>query len=129
MPFKGILEDLTKSVNADGAIMLDWEGEAVDSYSSESDGTGGAKNSEHMELAAIGAHKGIILNMLHDATSRFEDSGDVKNVGITTAGARIAISIIKDGYYILLVMGKLSPFGKAFFESEKAVKRLMAEMY
>ncbi len=118
MPFKRILKDLTTRTQAEGAIMLDWEGEAVDMFA----------NTEEMELDAIGAHKGIILNLLKEAVAKDPSSGEVESVGISTDGYRIAISVVKDGYYILVAMKKTRPFGKAFFESRKAVKELMVEM-
>ena len=119
MPFKGILKELTSNAHAQGAILLDWEGEAVDSYSA----------SDSLELAAIGAHKGIILNLLRDATARLDSTGgEIESVGISTESSKLAITVIKDGYYILVALDRTRPLGRAFFESKKAVKRLMAEM-
>ncbi|MCK4738872.1 MAG: hypothetical protein KAT46_02890 [Deltaproteobacteria bacterium] len=120
MPFKTILKELTTTMDAQGAIMLDWEGEAVDSFSSE----------ETLELDAIGAHKGIILNLIQQAGKRVQRMGEINTIGITTEKARIAISVLKDGYYILLIMDKAHKkfMGKAFMESKKAAKKLMAEM-
>lgn len=119
MPFKGILKSLTEKMDGRGAIMLDWEGEAVESFSLD----------DSLELAALGAHKGIILAMLQQAAERHVTKGDIQNVGISTANLKIAITVIKDGYYILLAMDKRKPFGRAFFESRRAVEKLMKEMY
>ncbi|MCK5237559.1 MAG: hypothetical protein KAR06_11345 [Deltaproteobacteria bacterium] len=118
MPFKRILRELSERVGADGAIMLDWEGEAVDSFS----------NSEKLELDAIGAHKGIILNMIQQVSMKSSAAEDVQSIGISTNDYKIAIAVIKDGYYILLVMSKNKPLGKAFFEARKSAKELLKEM-
>ncbi|MEE9613493.1 MAG: roadblock/LC7 domain-containing protein [Thermodesulfobacteriota bacterium] len=116
--FRAILTELAERAGATGAIMLDWEGEAVDSFSATDD----------LELAEIGAHKGIILNMLRDVTSRQDDGGEVESVGISTTGARLAITTIKDGYYLLVTLHRGRPLGRAIFESKKAIAKIKKEM-
>ncbi len=118
MPFKGILKELCDRAGANGAIMLDWEGEAVDSFATD----------ESIELAAIGAHKGIILNLLKEATERVDNSALVDTISISTQKVQIAITILKDGYYVLLTMPNAGNLGRALFETKRSAKKLLAEM-
>lgn len=118
MSFKDILKELTEKTGADGAIMLDHGGEAVDRYST----------SKELELDAIGAHKGIILNMLKDVAARHVGSGEVKSVGITTKTTRLAIIPLKEDYFLLVAMDRKRPLGRTFFECRRAVTKLEEEM-
>jgi predicted regulator of Ras-like GTPase activity (Roadblock/LC7/MglB family) len=118
MAFKTILKDLTTKVGATGAIMLDRQGEAVDRFST----------SKELELDAIGAHKGVILNMLNDVARRRKNSGEVKSIGISTSNTRLAISPIKEGYYLLVAMDRKRPMGRAIFECKKAARKIAKEM-
>lgn len=119
MPFKAILKNLVeKTPGATGAILLDWEGEAVAVFSKTPD----------LDLPAVGAHKGIILNLTKDASTRLKDGNVIKTIGISTDVARIALSTIKEGYYIVMTLEKTKPISRAFFESKKAIKDIEREM-
>ena len=129
MPFKAILENLVeKTPGATGAIMLDWEGEAVADFS----------KSQGLDLSAIGAHKGIILNLTRDMLNRLSvrppEAGHdkvengIKTIGIATEFTRIALSTIKQGYYLVVTLEKTRPFGRAFFETKKAIRDIEREM-
>ena len=118
MPFKAILEELTIRAKAEGAIMLDWDGEAVDFFSDSAD----------LELAEIGAHKGIILNMLKEVSTNHTEGDRLKHIGITTTNYNLAISTLKDDYYILVTLKKGSLLGRAFYESRRAARKLEKEM-
>ena len=73
MPFKAILKELVEvTPGASGAILADWEGEAVEQCCHYDD----------FELKVIGAHKGIILNQMKEIHGRFP-------AGSRTARARI----------------------------------------
>ncbi len=117
MPFKAILQDLAHKAGATGAIMLDWEGEVVASYS--------AGDSLQMDL--IGAHHGIILDIIKDASTR-SDTAEVRSVSISTGNTRLAISSLKEGYYLVVALEKKHPIGRALFESKRAIKIIEAEM-
>ena len=118
MPFKAILKDLCDRTGGTGAIMLDWEGEAVDYF---------ALN-PNIELTAIGAHKGIILNLLRDATARVDNEALVESIGITTKNTKIAIVVLKDGYYVLLTLRNNDSMARGLFETKRAAKKLLANM-
>jgi predicted regulator of Ras-like GTPase activity (Roadblock/LC7/MglB family) len=118
MAFKDILKNLAAKTGATGAVMLDREGEMVEHYATK----------KGLELDAIGAHKVIILNMVKDVASRHAGSGPVKSVGITTKTTKLAITPLKEGYYLLLAMDRTRPLGKAVLECKRAVPRLEKEM-
>lgn len=119
MPFKAILKNLVeKTPGATGAILLDWEGEAVADFSKSPD----------IDLPAVGAHKGIILNLTKDALTRLKGGDGVRTIGISTDTAKIALSTVKEGYYIVMTLEKTKPISRAFFESKKAIKSIEREM-
>jgi len=117
MPFKTILQGLTQRSFATGAIMLDWEGEVVASYS--------VNDSVQMDL--IGAHHGIILDIIRDASVKSDIYG-VDSVSITTDSTRLAISSIKEGYYLVVALDRNRPVGRALFESKRAIRAIENEM-
>jgi len=119
MSFKAILENLVeKTPGATGAIMLDWEGEAVADFS----------KLQGMDLPVIGAHNGIILSLTRDALSRLKWEDDIKTIGIATEFTRLALSTIKEGYYLVVTLEKTGPFGRAFFEIKKSIRDIEKEM-
>ncbi len=64
MPFKELLGQLVARVpGAQGAIVADWEGEAVDQFGVMDD----------YDLKIIGAHKGVILQNLRAVVTRLGD--------------------------------------------------------
>ncbi|MBI5885010.1 MAG: roadblock/LC7 domain-containing protein [Deltaproteobacteria bacterium] len=125
MSFKRILRELTESVGATGAVMLDWEGEIVADYSTV----------EGLELDLIGAHHGIILDIIKDASACHNEglkAGALKRVSsvvISTRGVRLIISTLKDDYYLVVTMPRSKGLvSRASYESRKAAVRLEAEM-
>ncbi len=117
MSFKEILMELTKKLNAKGAVMLDPEGETVDIYS----------NSDEFELDFIGARTMLILPLLEKATKNLE-KGHVKSLGITTDKLRLTISTIQDGYCLLVATPPERPLTRTIIESKKTIEGLIAEM-
>lgn len=117
MAFARILKELTGRAGASGAIMLANDGEVVASHTDQ----------EGLDIDLIGAHHGIILSIIRDASAR-SDFKDIKSVSITTDTNRLAISTLKEGYYIVLAMGKALPIGKALYESKRAARLLEEEM-
>lgn len=117
MAFERILQELTGRAGANGAIMLADDGEVVASHSA----------TEGLDIDLIGAHHGIILSIIKDASAR-SDFRDILNVSITTDKNRLAISTLKEGYYLVLAMAKALPIGKALYESGRAARLLEEEM-
>jgi len=117
MAFERILKELTGRSGANGAIMLAKDGEVV-AYHTDDDG---------LDIDLIGAHHGVILDIIRDASAR-SDFMDITSVSITTDANRLTISTLKEGYYIVLSMDKTLPIGKALYESDRAARMLEEEM-
>ncbi|MFQ5329448.1 MAG: ferritin-like domain-containing protein [Thermodesulfobacteriota bacterium] len=119
MTFKAILKDLVeRSPGAIGAIMIDHDGETVANYTATT----------YLDLPAIGAHQGVILQMVKRVMAGRSTKEDAQHIGISTNMAKIAISTIQDGYSLVLLIKKNSFLGKAFMESRKTVAELEHEI-
>lgn len=118
MSFKKILGDLTHSCNAIGSILLDHDGEFVDLYI----------DNPEIQLKEIGAHKGVILSLIKDAERTREEGNVVQTIGISTDTHRLALTALKENYYVLVLMLKTSHLGKAEFQSKKYAHDLEHEM-
>ncbi len=114
--FAQILKDLSTRAGAAGAIMIDWDGEIVASWASEP-----------LEMELIGAHHGIILSIVKDISSR-NGLSTVRHVAITTDSSRLVISTLKEGYCIVMALGRQRSIGMALHEAGEAVKRIETEM-
>lgn len=117
MPFKRILESLTKATGGKGAVMLNSDGEVVASCS----------ESASIDIELIGAHYGIILDAVRDAAHRIDGSA-VEAVSITTSIYRLAIYPIKDDHYVMVMLDKARPFGKLSMELKKSARMIEKEM-
>ncbi|NCO52802.1 MAG: roadblock/LC7 domain-containing protein [Deltaproteobacteria bacterium] len=94
MPFKEILEDMLSQLpGAEGAIIADWEGEAVDQVARIDD----------FEMKILGAHKGIILTRLRDALQRV-DGGEIEEVLIHFARTTVLITPLNEDYFLVLAL-------------------------
>ena len=119
MSFRAALEDLLERVPGSlGAILADWEGEAVDQVSSRMD---------EFEMKIIGAHKGIILTNMRQAM-RDLDSDDLEEIIVTTEKTQTLIIPITRDYYLVLTLQKDASFGRAQFEARKTVVALRKEI-
>lgn len=105
--------------------MLDWEGEIVEEYSTV----------EGFELDLIGAHHGIILDIVKDASTSHnggrmaQNKVGISSVIISTEGIRLIISTLKDNYYLVVAMPRSNGIASfAAYKSRKAIKKLEAEM-
>ncbi|RNC67502.1 MAG: roadblock/LC7 domain-containing protein [Desulfuromonadales bacterium] len=119
MPFKAILTELVQSVpGASGAILADWEGEAVAQYSLFDD----------FELKIIGAHKVIILNQLQTLQKRF--AGDaVRDVVITTDGQHAIVGPVGKDYSLVMTLARDAIPGRALVRFRQTIDRLAKEIY
>ena len=118
MSFKAILEELTIKSRATGAAMLDYEGEMVDCYSIE----------ENHDLDVIGAHKGIIFNLMKHVTKQHNPLDGLKSVGIKTANGKILIQALKEDYYVVITLNGTGTLGHASYEANLAADKLETEM-
>jgi len=118
MPFKKLLSDLVASVPGGlGAILVDWEGEAVEQSGAI----------DEYELKVIGAHKGIILDNLRAAVARSEGNA-LEEICITTARVQTLILPITNEYFLVLTFGRGELYGRALFEARRCLEKLKREI-
>lgn len=118
MSFKNTLEALIERVpGALGAILADWEGEAVDQVS---------RIGEY-ELKVIGAHKGIILTNMRQAM-RDLDSDALEEIIVTTERNQTMILPVTQDYYLVLTLERGEAIGRALFEARRAIAVLRDEI-
>lgn len=115
MPFKTILKELTENIGARGAVMVDWEGELVDS----SGGPGAT------ELALAGAHYELVFKTAHDAGG---EAGTATEMEFTTGDTRVGVYPLKEGYCLVVVAENTPASTKMRHEAKIAVRRLEEEM-
>ncbi len=118
MPFKSLLQELIDSVpGASGAIIADWEGEAVDHVAHMDD----------YELRVIGAHKGIILGNLRQVMNRLQED-QLQEVVIATSDAQILILPVTHDYFLVLVTHREAVIGRALYAARLCVEELEKEI-
>jgi predicted regulator of Ras-like GTPase activity (Roadblock/LC7/MglB family) len=118
MTFKGILADLLARIPGGlGAILVDWEGEAVDQ----------AGVIDDYELKVIGAHKGLILGNLRRAVARVEGNR-LQEVAITTEQVQTLILPVNEDYCLVLALEKGEAYGRALFEAQRCLEKLKQEI-
>jgi len=117
MPFKTLLNRLLEDIpGAQGAIITDWEGEAVDQV---------ARISEY-DIKVLGAHKGVILNLLREALSRI-DSGELEEVLIRTEQNKTLIAPLNEDYFLVLTLDPEAIAARAAYKMHRCVNELRSE--
>lgn len=118
MPFKALLKNLVERVpGAQGAIIADWEGEAVDQVGIMDD----------YELKVIGAHKGVILHNMREVVDRLGDD-DLREIIITTHQAQTLILPVTKDYYLVLTLDRSDVLGRALMEARRCIQALYKEI-
>ena len=118
MAFKRLLAQLMTSVpGARGAIMADWEGEAVDQVGLMDD----------YDLQVMGAHKGVILQNLYKIASRL-DHDRPSEVVITTTRAQTLLLPVTSDYFLMLTLDRGGALGRALFEARRCTQALHREI-
>jgi predicted regulator of Ras-like GTPase activity (Roadblock/LC7/MglB family) len=119
MPFKTILKELVESVPAaTGAILADWEGEAVEQHCLYDD----------YELKIIAAHKGIVLSRMKEIHAAFP-SGEFGDAVITTDTRHILTGAVGSDYSLVMTLDRSAVVGLALYHFRGSVKRLAKEIY
>ena len=114
MQFKTVLNRLINDVpGALGAIIVDWEGEAVDQ----------ASHIDSYDIKVIGAHNGIILSGLRDALARHE-GGVLEEVVIKTDRQQTLVAPLSDDYLLLLELNAAALTARA----SRAVRACVATL-
>lgn len=118
MSLEVILKELVNQVpRSIGAILVDWEGEAVmeqcvcDPY----------------EIRFIAAHKGIILTRLKEMKSA-EQIGEVEDVVVTSDKGHLFIGCIDEYYSLVMNIERSSPVGPAMHHFRRAITELKKEI-
>jgi predicted regulator of Ras-like GTPase activity (Roadblock/LC7/MglB family) len=120
VPFKAILEELVHSTEgATGAIITDWEGEAVEQYSLDGDEFG---------LKILGAHQNIILSRIRDIRHKMP-SQSVRDVVITTDRQHLFLGAVGDEYALVMLLERNVLVGRARVHALRSVRLLEKEIY
>jgi len=118
MPFKTILRELIERVpGAQGAIVADWEGEAVDHVGLM----------DEYELKVIGAHKGVLLYNMHDVMRRLGDD-QLQEIVVTTKQAQTLVLPINGDYFLVFTLDRSDRLGMALFEARRCIQALRKEI-
>jgi len=118
VPFKSLLNSLIERVpGAQGAIVADWEGEAVDQVGIMDD----------YDLKVIGAHKGVILHSMRDVVDRLGDD-ELKEIIITTKEAQTLVLPVTKDYYLVLTLDRSDMLGRALLEARRCIQALYQEI-
>ena len=118
MSFKALLGQLVSSVpGAQGAILADWEGEAVDQVGLMDD----------YELKIIGAHKGVILHNMREVVARLGDDR-LSEIIITTTTAQTLVLPVTEDYFLVLTLDRSASLGRALFEARRCTQALQKEI-
>jgi predicted regulator of Ras-like GTPase activity (Roadblock/LC7/MglB family) len=118
VPFKTLLNSLVERVpGAQGAIIADWEGEAVAQVGLMDD----------YELKVICAHKGVILHSMREVVDRLGND-DLKEIVITTKQAQTLIMPVTEDYYLVLTLDRSDMLGRALLEARRCIQALYQEI-
>ena len=118
MPFKALLNSLVERVpGAQGAIIADWEGEAVDQVGIMDD----------YDLKVIGAHKGVILHSMREVVDRLGND-ELKEIIITTKQAQTLVLPVTEDYYLVLTLDRSDMLGRALLEARRCIQALSKEI-
>jgi len=119
VPFKTILRELMDTVpGATGAILADWEGEAVEQCCLF----------DVFALKVIAAHKGILLNLMKDAHQKIE-AGELRHTVITTEEQHFLTGPIGADYFLVMTLDKTAIVGLAVHHFQAALQRMFREIY
>lgn len=116
--FKEILKKAVDSIpGARGAIFADWEGESVEHcfYGPDDD------------IKLLGAHQGILLNLLADSTKE-NGQGRVLCMLVSTEGFRFIVQPVKDGYFLVILLSDSGNGGIALKVARDTADILMQEI-
>jgi predicted regulator of Ras-like GTPase activity (Roadblock/LC7/MglB family) len=118
MPLRTLLKELVeRTAGAQGAILADWEGEAVEHFSRMDD----------YQLKVVGAHKGLILDGFRRVTSRL-GGAEPQEIVINTDKSQTLVLPVNGEYFLVLILAPESLFGRALFEARRCICRLRLEI-
>ena len=119
MPFKKLLASLVESVpGASGAILADWEGEAVEQHC----------QGDPFEMKVTAAHWGILLCRLQALREQYA-TGVVQQGVITTDEQHAIIGAVGDDYTLVLTMHRDAQPLPALRYFKETARLLLKEIY
>ncbi len=114
MPFQSILKNLVESVpGAIGAILVDWEGEAVQEYS----------HGTPYDIRFIGAHNGVVLSRLRDS-HRDNQGGAIEHVEISSEQQHLLTGVVDPDYSLVLQVKRPAAMACARYHFTDALQRI-----
>ena len=117
MPFKKQLNKMLENIpGAVGAIIADWEGEAVDQVALMDD----------YDIKVLGAYKGIILTRLREALGRV-DGGELEEILIRADQNNTLVTPVTEDYFLVLTLSQEAMLGRASFEIRRCAALLREE--
>jgi predicted regulator of Ras-like GTPase activity (Roadblock/LC7/MglB family) len=118
MSFEVILKELVDRVPlAIGAILVDWEGEAVMEQC----------HCDPYDIRFIAAHKGIILARLKEMQST-PQIGEVEDVVVTTSKGHLIIGCIDQDYSLVMNIERRCPVALALYHFRRSITELRREI-
>lgn len=118
MTFEVILKTLVDRVpRAIGAILVDWEGEAVLEYC----------HCDSYDMRFIAAHKGIILARLKDMQSSVQ-TGVVEDLVVTASEKHLIIGCIDQDYSLVMSVERSCPAALALHHFRQSIVELKKEI-
>lgn len=119
MPFRSLLTELVQGVpGASGAILADWEGEAVEQYTLL----------DPFEMKVTAAHWGIILSGLKGVGKKLP-MGEIKEGIITTDAQHVLVGAVGDDYTLVMTISRSTLPLVALHTFRDTVGRLKEEIY
>jgi predicted regulator of Ras-like GTPase activity (Roadblock/LC7/MglB family) len=119
MPFLSILKELVnRTPRAVGAILIDWEGEAVQEYC----------HCTPYDIRFMAAHQAIILNRFRECASWNGGARRIQDFVITTDRAHLIIGCVDDDYSLMMNVERDCPLQLALRHFRHAVAELKKEI-
>ncbi|MGB9079860.1 MAG: roadblock/LC7 domain-containing protein [Desulfuromonadaceae bacterium] len=114
MSIEDVLKKLVDTVpQAIGAILVDWEGEAVMEQC----------HCDPYDIRFIAAHKGIILARLKEMQSAAQ-IGEVEDVVVTSSNGHLMIGCIDQDYSLVMNIERSCPVALALYHFRRAIAEL-----
>ncbi|MBT1070786.1 roadblock/LC7 domain-containing protein [Pelotalea chapellei] len=118
MPYKQIMKDLVEKVpGATGAIVLDWEGEAVQEYC----------YCEPYEIRFVAAHQGLVLSQLRELQQTGQ-GGAIEEVVVTSSDRSLITGCINQDYSLMLSIDRSCPVALALHHFRTTITVLRKEI-
>ncbi len=116
MVFEKILKGISVLPGVAGVVMVAEDGEVVVSVV-ESGG---------LEMDLVGAHYALALDRIKEAARR--SGAEARSIVVSTDKFKQLITVIKDGYSLVVIMNKHALSGRVLYESARIVREIEEEM-